>query len=310
MHQHKYDLLISSVDRHGITRYDLPMTDEEQRKRLLVRVNSMGRIWDTYKERLLAAHSHNFYVIVLTETPIDGYVVDSSEYDVPAGSLLFLMPGQVHSARELAGIKGMSIIFSSEYFGTIDPMIAKVLRLDVMSRVNVLPLRDDALYARLMDIARQMRTEFDEARIGAASIAMLHALLTQFLLYIYRSAEYRETFAGKKAFSLHFDLYNSFVELVEAHYADNWSVKDYADCLCVSQKTLTTCTHDNTGQTPHAILQERIVLEAKNMLRHTKVSISDIAEELGFSCLSCFVKFFKRAVDVTPSEFRCLADDE
>ena len=44
--------------------------------------------------------------------------------------------------------------------------------------------------------------------------------------------------------------------------------------------------------------------EAKRLLRYTDISLSEIAGMLGFSSQAYFHSFFKKAVGMTPSEFR------
>lgn len=52
------------------------------------------------------------------------------------------------------------------------------------------------------------------------------------------------------------------------------------------------------------IIKERILMEAKNHLTHTSMTISEIAYQLNFSDNSNFVKFFKSLTGLTPSQYR------
>ena len=61
------------------------------------------------------------------------------------------------------------------------------------------------------------------------------------------------------------------------------------------------------GLTPHALqrfIATRINLEAKRLLAHTNLPITDLAETLGFEETTNFTKFFKRETGCTPTEFR------
>lgn len=56
--------------------------------------------------------------------------------------------------------------------------------------------------------------------------------------------------------------------------------------------------------TPLEIIDGRIVLEAKRLLRYTPMRIKEIATELGFDDPSYFNKFFKKRVGMTPTDFK------
>jgi AraC-like DNA-binding protein len=58
------------------------------------------------------------------------------------------------------------------------------------------------------------------------------------------------------------------------------------------------------GTNAKAFIASRISLEAKRLLVHTDVSVTLIAESLGFSEATNFIKFFKRETGCTPAEFR------
>ncbi|MBR2030617.1 MAG: helix-turn-helix domain-containing protein [Alistipes sp.] len=47
-----------------------------------------------------------------------------------------------------------------------------------------------------------------------------------------------------------------------------------------------------------------VALQAKLLLRSTKHTIEQIAEELNFSTTPYFCRFFKREVGITPTEYR------
>ncbi|WP_394707716.1 helix-turn-helix domain-containing protein [uncultured Bacteroides sp.] len=88
-------------------------------------------------------------------------------------------------------------------------------------------------------------------------------------------------------------------------------VKEYAYKLRISMGRLTKSVLNITGQQPSEIINNRIILKAKRMLHFSlEMNIKQIARELGFVDSSSFVKFFKRHVDISPSDFRELKNKE
>ena len=52
------------------------------------------------------------------------------------------------------------------------------------------------------------------------------------------------------------------------------------------------------------IIRERLLLEAKNLITYTSLSIAEVAYQLKFNDPSNFVKFFKSLTTLTPLEYR------
>jgi len=80
-------------------------------------------------------------------------------------------------------------------------------------------------------------------------------------------------------------------------------VKDYADLLNKSPKTISNQFRLLGQETPSKIIQERIVAEAKRNLLYSTNSMKEIAFKLGFENATNFFHFFKSQVGVPPSEF-------
>lgn len=82
------------------------------------------------------------------------------------------------------------------------------------------------------------------------------------------------------------------------------SAKDYADRLSVHVNHLNTILKENTGKTTTALISNRIIQEAKYLLKQTDWNISEISNSLGFEELAHFSNFFKRQTSFSPNNFR------
>lgn len=79
---------------------------------------------------------------------------------------------------------------------------------------------------------------------------------------------------------------------------------DYASQLAVHVNHLNKVLKELTGKTTSQLIAERIIQEARALLKHTSWNISEIAWCLGFEELSHFINFFKKNAQVTPKAFR------
>ena len=84
------------------------------------------------------------------------------------------------------------------------------------------------------------------------------------------------------------------------------SAKDYADRLAVHVNHLNKVLKENTGRTTTALIQGRVMEEAKLLLKHTNWNVSEISDSLGFAEVAHFCHFFKRHTTLVPGAFRTL----
>lgn len=97
---------------------------------------------------------------------------------------------------------------------------------------------------------------------------------------------------------------HEFVRLVRKHFRLQHSVRFYANKLCISPKYLSMVVKDCTGHSAAEIIDEHLLLEAKNLLRFSGKNIQQVAYELNFSNQSSFGKYFKHLTGMSPSEFQ------
>lgn len=105
---------------------------------------------------------------------------------------------------------------------------------------------------------------------------------------------------------------NLFLELLERqfpigspqHALSLRKASDYANSLSVHVNHLNHAVREVTGKSTSAHITERIAAEAKALLKHTDLSISDIAYSLGFEYPNYFNNFFKKNTGTTPLAYR------
>lgn len=96
----------------------------------------------------------------------------------------------------------------------------------------------------------------------------------------------------------------SFLALLNKNSLRKMQISDYADELCISPKHLTKSIKSVTGFPPSHFVNKTMILEAKIQLMESQDTVSEIANYLGFSDVSYFVRFFKKHTTTTPSGFR------
>ncbi|MCK8494076.1 MULTISPECIES: helix-turn-helix domain-containing protein [Spirosoma] len=103
-----------------------------------------------------------------------------------------------------------------------------------------------------------------------------------------------------------------FTELLERQFpiespAQRFSLRsatDYAQRLSVHVNHLNRAIRETTGKTTTDHIAERVVSEARALLKHTNWTVSEISYSLGFEEPSHFNNFFRKHTQLTPSAFR------
>jgi AraC-like DNA-binding protein len=82
------------------------------------------------------------------------------------------------------------------------------------------------------------------------------------------------------------------------------SASDFASQMAVHVNHLNKSVKEITNKTTSEIIMQRLLQEAKILLKHTTWPISDIAYALGFESPTHFSGFIKRQLQLSPSQYR------
>lgn len=99
-------------------------------------------------------------------------------------------------------------------------------------------------------------------------------------------------------------IFEMFMKLVTEYHTKYRNVGFYADKLCLTPKYLSKLIKNASGRSAPEWIDAYVILEAKNLLKYSNVSIKEIVYMLNFPNQSVFYKFFKARTGMTPSEYR------
>jgi AraC-like DNA-binding protein len=133
--------------------------------------------------------------------------------------------------------------------------------------------------------------------------------LLHFALKMQPSAKLEKTVltASQRISTLFLELLERQFPIDEIHQTiELRSASDYSAQLNVHVNHLNRAVKETTQKTTTQIIAERILQEAKILLRHSTWSVSDIAYALGFTEVTHFNNFFKKHVALSPLKFRSI----
>ena len=138
--------------------------------------------------------------------------------------------------------------------------------------------------------------------IDNLQLEMLQMMLKRLLILSTRIYKGQENF--KEVDKVQSDIVREFNFLVEHHFKEKHTVSDYASMLNKSPKTLSNLFKKLHDKTPLQMIQARIMLEVRRLLRYPDKAISEVGYEVGFNDVQSFSRFFKKNEGISPSEFR------
>lgn len=249
-------------------------------------------------------HVHTFYEIIWFQEGGGTHSVDFDNYEVKPNTILFLSPGQIHHFNEVTSSKGVIIKFCTNFLREDEAMDDIFIKYNMFNAFDSVPCYrlDDTVSGRLQNLVDAIETEMkNEDAFG--HIDLLRSLVKMFIIFIQRHSTHADAADISRSKSSH-RLFLMFRKLLEQQYRSVHTVQEYADMLGVSSKTLSKCISECSGKAPLTFINDRIILEAKRLLRFSNMIVKEVGFYLGYDDPSYFVKFFKRQTGFLPTDFQ------
>lgn len=239
------------------------------------------------------AHSHNFYILsFLYEGTIDHYS-DFDNKSVSAPAILMLDIDQVHTHPEIGSCKMISIAFSTDFISSeTDYFLEKVSYLFSKSFLPISTTQLKELDEIIEIESKEIKKEFPNEELIKA---LLNVLIIQCLAISDSIVSANDNDYG---------IYPNFKKLLNKNYRKQHQVNFYANELNITTAMLNKNIRRCTFKTPKQLIDQHLLLEAKRLLFWSKMSVKEVAYELGFETDSYFNHFFKKHTGKTPKEFQ------
>lgn len=153
------------------------------------------------------------------------------------------------------------------------------------------------------DIKMEAELKGDDAYSTEIMRSLIHTLTYKICRATDRFISQRKTLQCSPN-SRNEEYFGTFMKILSKHYMQHRSVGFYAEKMHLTPKYLTTIIRQTSGRTAIQWIDDYVVLEAKNLLKYSSMSIQEIAYFLNFANQSFFGKYFKNHTGMTPTEYR------
>ncbi len=247
-------------------------------------------------------HKVEFFILLFIEKGNGFHTIDFTDYPCSKGTLLTIRKDQIHKFFKDNNLEGKLLIFTNEFIvNYLEKTEAQKIVLLFNELLSVPKLQLDGTdYMNFCQSIHRIENEYftinDEYSLSIIR-SELHILITQIL----RIKAKNKLINFDKKYLQEFSV---FQNLVEQNVNKTLRVKDFAEKMGISTKTLNTISRSVVNKSAKQFVDEICTMQIKRLLLNTKLSIKEIAYVSGFEETTNFYKYFKRQTLTTPEQFR------
>jgi AraC-like DNA-binding protein len=253
-------------------------------------------------------HKLNYYDITFISEGSGFFTVGDQTHIVKPQDVIFTQPGETRNWDNRHIKDGLALVFEEDFvlFFFNDPEFLQHLSFFSVSKYSTKITLANNVYIQLQAILVNLRVALKEPQDKHTVRALLYeALILLNRLYISEHNVLPVLPEENKKVKNRY--VNDFLNLVNAHYMQQHSIRFYAERLLITPNYLNEILKKSIGMNAKLYIQNRIVQEAKRMLIYTDMPVSAIAEALYFENASYFIRFFRNQTQYTPLQYRNLS---
>jgi len=219
------------------------------------------------------------------------------------GTVSFTFPKQLFSKENQSqDFFGYYLFFTEEFLSDWISASNLVLEYSFFSytgqpffQLNQVEL--EAIKAIIEKINQELHTENIERK---KAVKLYLQLLLTYLKRSYKRQGFEENIQKTSQQAVVF----RFKKLVSEHFLTYRNVSDYAEMLAITPNYLNRIVKQETLATASYFINQMLLTEARALLKHSDMSISEIAFHLSFSDVAHFSNFFKQHLNISPTQYR------
>lgn len=230
--------------------------------------------------------------------------INLKDYTVKSGTLFINVPENIIQIRQAENFIIYPIFIASSFLRRIKASPKNILSLYMYVKNNpffeVSEDEKNALKKFYFLIENTLQsTDYSKTEIMEG---LVYALLFKLDAITCRNYPREETLTHCK--SRIESIFEEFMQLLASCHTKERGVKYYASQMNITPNYLSGAIKEYSGKTASEWIDEYVILESKTLLKHSKMSIQEIAYYLNFPTQTFFGKYFKRITGISPKEYK------
>lgn len=230
--------------------------------------------------------------------------INLKKYVLKSGTLALHVPENIIQINSCENLIVYPFIISSEFIQKIHIETKDLMNLYMAAKTSpVLDLQYEDIhilekYYYLMESILQSETTYkDRMTIGVTS-SFLYKIY-DILIKKLKEKEYTRKIPERCEI-----VFEDFIKELNLFNGTKHSLSFFAQRLNLTPNYLSCRVKEYSGRTATEWIEESVILEAKTMLKHTNLTIQEIAYKLNFPTQTFFGKYFKRITGISPKQYR------
>ncbi len=247
-----------------------------------------------FASQIAQQHKSEFYSLLFLQSGKATVYVQNEEVQLYNQQVIIINPSSLRSFQFSADARAYVICFTETFFSLRyhDHILQKFAFYNQDKSTFPISIDDQKKWISLMDFMLQ------EDVTSTTSQATLRSYLN---ILLQETEKYLSDVSHQKHVN---EKIAHFMQLVDEQFRHHKNPSYYADRLHISPGYLNKLCKLEQLNTSSEIIRNRILMEAKRLLNHTKDTVSEIAYALGFESPSYFNTFFKKNAGITPEKYR------
>jgi AraC family transcriptional activator of pobA len=263
--------------------------------------NTFAEHMKLHAQTILLPHRHVFYVSLLFTRGTGIHEIDFQTYDIRPGNLFLMFPGQVHWWESSDDAEGYVIFHNRDFYN----LYFSHERLDQFPFFGstrsspMIRLKEDE-FPKVVEIFQIILNEYRQG--GLMKFQKISSLLD--VLYIDLSRVYLPPDQIKPHNQIQLAHTRRLELLIEANFRQIKSPGRFAEMMYMSERNLNRTIKLILNKTVSDLITDKVILEAKRMLIHTRLTVAQISFDLGYDDNSYFIRLFRKKTGKTPLKFQ------
>jgi AraC family transcriptional activator of pobA len=259
--------------------------------------------FDDVKESYLKKETYNtdYLEIVFFKKGSGHLILNHDKIAINDNSIIFISPFQKREWNlNSEGLDCVVLVFQEDFLNDFFSDKLFTYRLLYFYQLEY-PLNmqiDAELIERYYALLAEIKSELVKTRFD--SVHIIRSLIYYLLQKLNREYTEKHNLAIEKnqnneAFQ--------FKKLIEIHIKEKQRINDYTELLKVNRIALNKAVKEQFNVTASHLLKQRLLVEIKDYLIHSKLTVAEIAFQLNFSEPNHLMRFFKNQTGITTTDF-------
>ena len=265
------------------------------------------RVLTRYPQPPYPIHTHDFSELVIVVSGHGEHVTGNSIISVERGDVFIINGDQKHGYQNLQDLHLINLLFDIDKMGIPlfdlweSPAFQTLFRVapglrGEKQKVKHLHIAEDELKELLTLVEKERQLEEESTKPSMFLRMVVFLEIVNFLIQIFETHD-------KTDHIVSYSLGEVFAYL-EKNLDKNPSIQELCNIGNMSESSLLRAFKTLTSMSPKKYHTHRRMQKAADLLKHTQLSITEIADTLGFEDSNYFTRLFRKYLRMSPSEYK------